>query len=317
MINKVNVNWLEKDKRKELAVEHAKLMSENYSNEIDTSCTNATIYNTFKVDDTHWSEEYLIDKMVIPIRKEPKTEISVSTNDSVKAIIEHHKYQEITGKKVKCAVLNFASFTNPGGKFLEGSFAQEEALCHNSTLFNVLYRFNDTYYENNRKNKNKGLYRSNVLYTPHVVFTNNKHEMITTCDVITCAAPFTRLIMRYKSAKYKDCLIAMMQIIDHILDAAYKQQVKKLILGAFGCGVFGNNPTDTAAIFMTLLMGKYKGVFSDVEFAIPAGINNDNCIEFDRVMRIFQAYEYDIRNALSKFILVKSVIGEREWLPNN
>ena len=49
-------------------------------------------------------------------------------------------------------ILNFASYKNPGGMFLRGSTAQEEALCHESTLYNVLIKFNDTYYKSNREN---------------------------------------------------------------------------------------------------------------------------------------------------------------------
>ena len=93
-------------------------------------------------------------------RRYPDTEIV--NMDSVTAIFAK--------KEGKTAVLNFASYKNPGGMFLEGSCAQEECLCHASYLYNVLSRYDATYYSLNRQNLNKSLYRNRALYTPNVFF---------------------------------------------------------------------------------------------------------------------------------------------------
>ena len=67
------------------------------------------------------------------------------------------------------------------------------------------------------------------------------------------------------------------------LYAAYKNNVKTLILGAFGCGVFCNNPETVAKIFKNLLSGKYSGVFDEVVFAIPKSSKNNTIEEFSKV----------------------------------
>lgn len=51
----------------------------------------------------------------------------------------------------KLCVLNFASYKKPGGGFINGAIAQEESICHDSTLFNVISseKF-ESYYEDNK-----------------------------------------------------------------------------------------------------------------------------------------------------------------------
>lgn len=41
-----------------------------------------------------------------------------------------------------------------------------------------------------------------------------------------------------------------------------------LVLGAWGCGVFRNDPRRVAAVFKALLEGLFKNVFAQVTFAI-------------------------------------------------
>ena len=115
----------------------------------------------------------------VPHKDRPKTEemtVLVEDLDSVAAV---HKY----AGEGKIALLNFASYKAPGGKFLVGAMAQEEAICHESTLFNVLRRFGPTYYAWNQKNLNRGFYLNRALYSPDILFKD------VFCDVITCAAP--------------------------------------------------------------------------------------------------------------------------------
>jgi uncharacterized protein (TIGR02452 family) len=57
--------------------------------------------------------------------------------------------------------------------------------------------------------------------------------------------------------------------IRRILDIAAENNHKDLILGAWGCGIFNNDPKHIAGVFMGLLAGEYSGVFEQVIFAVP------------------------------------------------
>lgn len=65
----------------------------------------------------------------------------------------------------KTAILNYASYKHPGGYFLGGSSAQEEALCHESNLYPILLAFDDTYYAWNRQRLNRALYLDRAIYS--------------------------------------------------------------------------------------------------------------------------------------------------------
>lgn len=88
----------------------------------------------------------------------------------------------------KIALLNFADYLSPGGRYLQGATAQEEILCHQSNLYQIISNFNK-YYEWNNHYINYHLYRNRAIYSPNVVFTNLDGTLINTINVITCAAP--------------------------------------------------------------------------------------------------------------------------------
>lgn len=72
----------------------------------------------------------------------------------------------------RTAILNYASYKSPGGFFLEGSPAQEEALCHESNLYPILLAFDRTYYAW----LNKALYLNRALYSSGI--TNKRKQML-------------------------------------------------------------------------------------------------------------------------------------------
>lgn len=209
-------------------------------------------------------------------------DIRVKQEDSVTAIFNQKNYK-------KMAVLNFASYKNPGGKFLNGSSAQEESLCHYSNLYNVLSEMKDNYYEPNKKRLNRALYNDNLLYTPGITFFSSNDKILTNkrqvCDVITCAAPNKTAAKRFQNVSNEAIIQACISRIDHVLQAAYHQRVDTLILGAFGCGVFGNEPNVIASIFFALLESKYERCFENVIFAIPMMSKFDNTFnEFNKIL---------------------------------
>lgn len=181
----------------------------------------------------------------------------------------------------KITVLNFASYKHPGGMFARGSSAQEEMLCHSSTLYNVLS--NDTiidkFYKKNRADINYGLYRDIALVTPGIIFEDADKSEI--CDVITCAAPNATTVNRYYPKMKFDIRDAIESRIKTVLDAAVAASTDVLILGAFGCGVFGNEPCYVAGAFTRAINTTHYGQFKKVIYAVPKSISNKNFEVFD------------------------------------
>lgn len=201
-------------------------------------------------------------------------EVSVVDLDTVSAIFRYKR------KEKRTAILNFASYKNAGGMFLQGSSAQEESLCHASFLYNVLSEFKD-YYAWNDKHKNRALYENRALYSPDVVFTND--SVGTLCDVITCAAPNKSAAQKYCHVSDEENYNALESRIRFVLHIAEKEKVDTLILGAYGAGVFGQDATEVAQIFKRLLIEEFW-TFEKIIFAIPDCSRNKNYKKFLDVM---------------------------------
>lgn len=184
------------------------------------------------------------------------------------------------GKKI--CVLNFASYKSPGGKFYDGAMAQEEALCHASTLYPVLKQFNHVYVS--RKNKlNTGLYNEDFIYSPDIVFPTGAEDI--KVDVLTYAAP--NMIRRPKTDDYYK---VFHRRIINAFTYPYLQGADVIILGAWGCGVFCNDPEYVSEIWdmcTYYLNGYYDTVIHPVPNLGKSGSRNYNAfdehIKFNRV----------------------------------
>lgn len=169
----------------------------------------------------------------------------------------------------KTCILNYASYKNPGGMFFNGSSAQEESLCHESFLYNVL-KERPGYYAWNNEHKNRALYLNRALYSPDVVFEHNGQKKL--FDVVTCAAPNFSAASEWANVSEADNSKAMKDRIDYLFDILAQEQVDTAILGAWGCGVFKQNPDEVARLFKQAIQnGRCKA--EKVVFAIPAGPN--------------------------------------------
>lgn len=258
MVNKsVSSYWINKNERAENAKKHNDMMENMFESHIKISAKRTITYDIYFAGN---------DKTYDTIPN-----IIIDDLDSVGAVI---KYQ-----CDKIAVLNFASYKNPGGRFLDGSSAQEESLCHESFLYNVLVKFNNGFYAWNNLNKNKALYLNRGLYTPDICFIRN--GQMTLADVITCAAPNKTAAKKYMKVSDDENYKFLKSRIKFVLDIAKDNEVKTLILGAFGCGVFGQDATEVAEIFKEYLESGMYG-FETVVFAIPNG-NVGNLQKFKTV----------------------------------
>lgn len=169
------------------------------------------------------------------------------------------------------AVLNFASYKHPGGMFMEGSIAQEEALCHESFLYNVLSEC-PSYYDYNKRYLNRALYKNRALYSPDIIFERDNTSVY--CNVITCAAPNKAAAQKYQNVSDEENAKVLRSRINFILKIAADNKTDTLILGAFGSGVFGQSAKEVASIFKDLLENKFSNAFDKIVFAVPSGNGN-------------------------------------------
>jgi uncharacterized protein (TIGR02452 family) len=159
--------------------------------------------------------------------------------------------------------LNFANGAYPGGGFLRGALAQEEVLCRSSALFITLA--DDPMYEHHRQRPRPDS-TGWAVYSPDVpVFRTDDGTALEEpwrLSFITCAAPYAPDIGQPESGGL------LQQRIHRILAIAHAYGHAALVLGAWGCGAFHNDPQRTAADFRTALETDFRGCFSDIVFAV-------------------------------------------------
>lgn len=252
--------WDGKKQRAQTAKTHTEEMARKYNNEIQESVKNTHIYTGKFWDACNHIAKY--DGITISTKKA----------DTVSALFQ------CNGSHGRVALLNFASYKFPGGGFMAGSRAQEESLCHESFLYNVLSKFDNTYYAENRKDVNRSLYRDRALYSPNIHFIRNND--VIACDVITCAAPNFSSAKNFCNVEYNNKILY--ERIRFILEIAKKEKVSTLILGAFGCGVFQQKPEIVAQHFIENINIVFGGEKINVIFAVIPSLPNqtDNSTPF-------------------------------------
>lgn len=240
-----------RDDNKERAAAHIKEMNERYGAEIENSIKGSVIYGGNGNAPQSGAESANPEMIVLNV-------------DSTEAVLRYPN----------SALLNFASYRHAGGGFVTGAWAQEEAICHDSTLYNVLCRF-ESFYAENERNLNRSLYTDRAIFSPNIVFERGGKSA--KCGVITCAAP------NFGSAKNhgvteRENENALARRIDFVISIAEEQKCDSVILGAWGCGVFGQDPAVVARLFKERLK---KSSLKRAVFAIPG--NNRNYTEFEKV----------------------------------
>jgi len=108
-------------------------------------------------------------------------------------------------------------------------------------------------------------------------------------DVITAACPNYRAAINHiqsRKISITDYKVALQKRCNAILEVAARNNVDHLILGAFGCGVFRNNPYLVAESFASSLNKNYRTRFDCIEFVIPdATHNNKNYKAFESILK--------------------------------
>lgn len=182
------------------------------------------------------------------------------------------------------AVLAFASFTNPGGGYIQGYLGQEATLCADSYLYNVLDKQRKWYGENRRRNINCELYRNRALVVPAVRFDRNHVHAY--ADVIVAAAPNAKRARQEYRVSDDALLDALRDRIRFVLAICDELGREKLVLGAWGCDNNGFDAEAVAELFRKeLASGDFK--VKQVFFAVPSTRWDEDFAKFEHVLASF------------------------------
>ena len=241
------------------------------------------------------AQKLILEKEALEIpapRFGEKASVIVTKNRSFEAAAQY------IGQHV--CVLNFASATNPGGGVTHGSSAPEECLCRCSTLYNCLNTraMWDGFYTPHRHSGNP-LHNDDIIFTPNVqVLKDDDYRPLVdpfAVDVITCAAPNLREqpANPYNPSDGNSVAISPDELrllheqrARRILTVAAQNKADVLILGAFGCGAFCNDPMVVAQAYNDVL-AEFSHHFRTIEFAVYCRPNDDsNYHAFKEIIRV-------------------------------
>ncbi len=168
--------------------------------------------------------------------------------------------------------LNFASARNPGGGFLSGAQAQEESLARSSGLYPCIAQMTEMYDYNRRRNTL--LYSDYMIHSPAVpVFLDDDGvllENLYRASFLTAPAPNAGAVADTQRADCEKVLPTLRERARKVLLVAAAHGHPTLVLGAWGCGVFRNDPRQVAEVFSGFLTGdgEFNGCFERVVFAV-------------------------------------------------
>jgi uncharacterized protein (TIGR02452 family) len=168
-------------------------------------------------------------------------------------------------------VLNFASAKHPGGGFLGGSRAQEESLARSSALYASLQTAQE-YYDQNRRARTT-LYTDHAIVSPGVpVFRDDDGTLLDRAYEVTFfTMPAVNVgALGAGSPAVHQVEPTMAGRVEKVLAFAASEGIEHLLLGAWGCGVFRNDPRMIARLFSDALSGPdgWGRKFRRVVFAV-------------------------------------------------
>lgn len=204
---------------------------------------------------------------------QPETRVdNISTVEAIRILAAEGKND--------IGVLNFASAKNPGGGFLNGAKAQEESLAVSGTLYPTLIA-HEEYYRENRAHRSM-MYLDYGIYSPEVVFFRDETFRLTdtpvAASVLTLPAVNMGQVIQ-KGESVEEAKQVMRRRMKLALAIFAEQKAKHLVLGAYGCGVFQNDPKEIAGWWNELLeegMGRH---FASVFHAVLDRSRDGACIK--------------------------------------
>ena len=239
----------------------------------------------FLPDEVHALKDYKLSERVHVIGKCGYSCENADSFTVARSNYKNHSYL-FSNKDKEILVLNFANPVNPGGGVRKGARAQEEDLCRTSSLLYSLESFEASEYYKYNRALNTYMGSDAVIITPKVEIIKdsdgNLLDESAVVAVMTCAAPMINYGLKGMSEnQYQDLFYN--RIVGMLCVAVY-MGYKHLVLGAFGCGAFGNDAKIVSDLF-------YKAL---KEFKIDGMTESDlfRRIDFAVLSRSSEQYNY-------------------------
>jgi uncharacterized protein (TIGR02452 family) len=189
----------------------------------------------------------------------------------------------------RVGVLNFASAKHPGGGFQRGDPPQEEALARSSALYESLVSGPARAFYVRTGQDETSLYTDRVILSPDCpVFRDADGRLLPQllpATFLTCAAPKTVDMRSNEPDLLPQLADTFVRRTARVLEVAAHAGCDALVLGAWGCGVFGNDPDLVAGVFARHLRagGDFESRFACVDFAVLDSSEDQACLRaFER-----------------------------------
>jgi uncharacterized protein (TIGR02452 family) len=224
----------------------------------------------FKVSKPLIYDTSILSNLVKDIKpKYKKTEIKVVNNDTFDTAKDLLDSGITTSQNI--LVLNMASAFKPGGGVVNGASAQEECLFRRSNYFQHLPSY---------------LYPLDsdaiIISRDVFVFKDKEYKLLPKVYSVNCVAcsAVRKPKLKYDNKGYQtysnDKNKEMMyQKIRDIFKVAYLRGYDTLVLGAIGCGAYGNPLFDVVFMFQDILK-EFEGCFKNITFAVLSYGRNEN-----------------------------------------
>ncbi len=204
----------------------------------------------------------------------PRTTIEYSTQVEVtgETTLQVAQRLSLSRKDSRTLCLNFASAKNPGGGFLSGAQAQEESLARSSALY-ASQLSQPEMYEFHRR-LGTCLYSDHMILSPDVpVFRDDSGallEMPFLTSFVTSPAVNAGAVHQNEPHNVSKIEPTMRERLRRILLLARGFEYSNLVLGAWGCGVFRNEPQFVARLMNEMLNpnGEFGRSFKRVVYAV-------------------------------------------------
>lgn len=227
---------------------------------------------------------YIGSEIYYPEEKNIIIDTSIYKQCDTKYIFKHINIIELMNKKnntSNVAILVFASAKNPGGGFLKGTIGQEEIISYHTNLaFSEKNGNGFQMYERNKKNNKNYAYYSDIIFIPKLILFRDYNSSIKDESewkkfngVVCPAVNYTHFIKENSEEKYIEI---MTNRFNNVLKSCLKNNCEEIVLGPWGCGIFGGKISTLMYIFKKNELLKY---FKKVYFI---SINKDELCEMKK-----------------------------------